>query len=311
MLLTFSPNPALERVALVEQFRSTKAPKPMRVSTWAGGAGLREATVIRLLGEAPLALGFFGGHLGDLLVEALERQHVPQMLVRTEASTRGSLITLDKDQGFISELPEAPPVFTDIEAAKLLATLEKYLPDADHLLISDAEEGHTVPLFQEAVDRAQAAQVPVIADLSGEALDMAVQAGVWTIQVNLKTLQRQTERSLAHDFAIVQEAQAMRAQGVQNVIVTLGEEGALLIAGKGVFRIKAPIVSHFNPVGSGETLSAAFAVHYLRTGDLLDAVRFGCAAASVNVTHDEPGYATPGETAVLYPHTQVSPVQIR
>ncbi|MDX1934327.1 MAG: PfkB family carbohydrate kinase [Capsulimonadales bacterium] len=311
MILTFSPNPTLERVALVEQFRTGQTQKPMRVATWAGGGGLREANVIRLLGGDPLALGFVGGRLGDLLIEALERQQVPHALTPVVASTRGSFITIDKERGFISELPDPPPEFTEAEAAKLLSSLDERLPDADLLVMSDAEEGNAASLFGEAIGRAKAAGVPIIADLSGDALDLAVRLGVYVIQVSIKTLQKQTERSLAHDSAIVQEAQAVRAQGVDNVLVTLGDEGALLIGPDGAFRLQPPVVSHFNPVGSGETLSAAFAVRLLQTRDVVDAARFGCAAASVNVTHDEPGYATPGEVGVLYPRTTATPIVIR
>jgi fructose-1-phosphate kinase PfkB-like protein len=92
---------------------------------------------------------------------------------------------------------------------------------------------------------------------------------------------------------------------VGNVCVTLAEEGALLVNPEGAFRIKPPIVSHFNPTGCGETLTGAFAAHWERTRDVIEAVRIGCAAASVNVTHDEPGHATPGEVSVLFPRTTV------
>jgi fructose-1-phosphate kinase PfkB-like protein len=39
------------------------------------------------------------------------------------------------------------------------------------------------------------------------------------------------------------------ASGVENVVVTLGEEGALLVNPDGVWRVKPPVVSHFNPTG--------------------------------------------------------------
>ena len=81
--------------------------------------------------------------------------------------------------------------------------------------------------------------------------------------------------------------------------------------GAGAWRVQAPIVSHFNATGSGETLSGALAVQWERTHDIVEAVRYGCAAASVNVTHDEPGYATPGEVNVLLPKTTAVPVVIR
>jgi len=64
-------------------------------------------------------------------------------------------------------------------------------------------------------------------------------------------------------------------------------------------------VSHFNPTGCGETLVGAFAAHFERSNDVVEAVRYGCAAASVNVTHDEPGHATIGEVNILLPKTTV------
>jgi tagatose 6-phosphate kinase len=312
MIVVFAPNPALERVALVEQFQPGQGPqKPMRVATFAGGGGLRAASVIRMLGGDVLALGFVGGHLGAILRDCLDRQDVPHVLTPTAAGTRGDFLLLDKDRGVITEVPEIPPAYTEAEAETLLATLARHLERASLLLVADGQEDTDPALFSRAIRAAQERGVPVLADACGGALDAAVGAGVWLVRVNLKMLQRRTERSLRHDSAILEEARAMRAKGVENVVVTLGEEGALLVTESGAWRVKAPIVSHFNPTGSGETLSGALAVHYQESGDIVEALRYGCAAASVNVTHDEPGYATPGEVAVLFPRTIAGPIRNR
>jgi fructose-1-phosphate kinase PfkB-like protein len=284
----------------------------MRVMTYAGGAGMRAASVVRLLGGDVLALGFAGGHLGALLRECLERQDVPHLLTPIATDTRGGFLLLDREKGVITEIPEDAPAYTPAEADKLLTSLERHLPRTSLLIVADgADERSSDPeLFGRAIDAAKAAGVPVLADLCGPGLNVAVEKGVWLIRANLKSLQKQTERSLMHDYAILLEARAMIAQGVGNVVVTLAEEGALLIDANQALRIKAPIVSYFNPTGSGETLSGALATQWERTKDLVDAVRYGCAAASVNVTHDEPGYATPGEVAILYPRTTAVPVQV-
>lgn len=316
MILTLAPNPALERVALVEEFQSTKRQKPMRVSTFAGGAGLRAASVIRLLGGDALALGFVGGHLGALLRDCLDRQDIPHVLTHTQAETRGDFLLLDREQGVVTEVPEDPLPFTEAETDRLLTALERHLGHARLLIIADRQDGEPVArLASRAAAMAREAKVPVIADLRGEALCAVVEQKVWLVRVNLKTLQKQTERSLQHDSAIIAEASEMRDKGVENVCVTLGEEGALLVTGEGAYRIKPPIVSHFNPTGCGETLVGAVAAFWDRNPDgvdaLVTAVRYGCAAASVNVTHDEPGYATPGEVNILWPRTTVQKVNPR
>jgi tagatose 6-phosphate kinase len=319
MILVFAPNPALERVALVDQFQPAPQPqKPMRVSTFAGGSGLRAATVIRLLGGDVLATGFVGGHLGGLLRDSLDRQDVPHVLTHIAADTRGDFLVLDKEKGVVTDIPESAPRFTPEEADKLLHSLRRHIASASLLLVADgpdenddAQSEVVADLFARALAVAKEANVPVLADVYGPAFEGAVEAGAWLLRINYKALQKRTERSLQHDSAIIKEAQALLERGVGNVVVTLSEEGALLVNADGAWRVKAPIVSHFNPTGSGETLSGALAVHYEKTHDLLDAVRYGCAAASVNVTHDEPGYATPGEVGVLYPRTVVGPVIVR
>ncbi len=312
MILTFAPNPALERVALVQEFSPGAPQKPMRVSTFAGGAGLRAANVIRLLGGDVLALAFVGGALGELLRDCLDRQDIPHILTHTQADTRGDFLLLDKEKGVITEIPETPAPPSEAEQEKLMASLARHIENARVLVIADGQEGSDPALFGRAIATAKTAGVPVLADLCGAALGAAIKGGVWLLRVNLLTLQKWTERSLQNDRAVVEEAQAMITGGVENVVVTLGEEGALYINGEGAWRVKAPVVSHFNPTGSGETLSGALAVRWTQNnGDVLDAVRYGCAAASVNVTHDEPGYATPGEVGILYPRTTASPVVLR
>ena len=288
----------------------------MRVSTFAGGASLRAATVIRLLGGDALALGFVGGHLGALLRDCLDKQDVPHVLTPIASDTRGDFLLLDREKGVVTAIPERAPIFTDTEADKLLATLDRHLERAQILLVADgpsandeAADAQAADLFSRAIKQARARNVPVLADISGAAWPAVFENGAWLLRVNLKTLQKRTERSLQHDSAIIDEARILLTGGkIQNVVVTLGEEGALLVSETGAWRVKAPVVSHFNPTGSGETLSGALAVQYLKTGDLVEAVRYGCAAASVNVTHDEPGYASPGEVGVLFPRTIAGPV---
>jgi ribokinase len=86
-------------------------------------------------------------------------------------------------------------------------------------------------------------------------------------------------------------ARALQSAGARNVILTLGERGALLLAGN------APpeIVPAFNagPVvettGAGDAFCGGFAAALAEGQTLLAAVRFGCATAGISVTR--PGTA--------------------
>jgi tagatose 6-phosphate kinase len=306
MILVFDPNPALERVALVEEFVSGETRKPMRVSTHAGGAGLRAAHAARQHGADVLALGFVGGHLGSLLRECLDRQDIPHVLTPIAADTRGDFLLLDRERGVVTEVPEQAPAFDASEAERLLAALERHLPHAALLILADAQpEGGDRDLFARAFAAARRAEVPVWADLRGEAMEAAIAGGAWLLRTNLKNFQRRTERSLQYDSAILAEARGIVAGGVGHVCVTLGEDGMLLINAEGAWRIAPPVVSHYNPTGSGETLVGAASARYEREPDLLAALRYGCAAAAASVAHDAPGQAAPGEVLALLPRTTI------
>jgi 1-phosphofructokinase family hexose kinase len=302
MILVFDPNPALERVALVEEFAPGEPRRPMRVSTYAGGAGLRAAHVARQSGADVLALGFVGGRLGELLRDGLDRQDIPHVLTPIAADTRGDFLLLDKEKGVVTEIPEAAPAISEAEAERLLGTLERHLRGSA-LLVAAGSPDADPAVVARALELARDAGIPTAADLRGPAIEAAAETGVWLLRMNLKTFQSRTERSLQYDSAILAEARDLVGRGVGNVLVTLGVEGALLVNAEGAWRVKPPVVSHFNPTGSGEALVGALAARWEHEPDLLDAVRYGCAAGSVNVTHDEPGFATPGEIAVLLPKT--------
>lgn len=309
MILVLAPQPALERVALVDPFQAGQAPKkPTRVLTFAGGPGLRAARVAHLLGAEVFALSFAGGQLGNLLRENLEKENIAHVLVPTAAPTRGDLLTLDRENGVAHDVPGPVSPVTPDEADRFLSRFSEHLPGANLTILAGNDSGLPLDFWQRAFTLARQNNVPVLADLSGDALDAAKIGGAWLVRVNLHNFQRYAETSLMHDSAIVGEARRLLEQGVQNVVVTLGDEGALLINGTGAWRVKAPVVSHFNPTGAGETLSGALAAYYTRTGDLLESLRYGCAAASVNVTYDAPGYASSGEVGVLFPRTVAGPL---
>jgi fructose-1-phosphate kinase PfkB-like protein len=313
MILVFAPFPALERVAMTERFVPGEPQKPLRVSTFAGGPGLRAASVIRLLGGEALVVGSAGGRIGELLADALDKQDIPHVLTRTASETRGGFLLLDREAGVVTLIPENPPVIADRESTKLLSSFDRHLVSASHALITGDDDGES-GLLTAAMENARRASVPIIADLKGESLTAGLKVGgIFLLRVSHKSLQRHLERSLIHDSAIVRAAEELRSKhGVGHVVVTLGEDGAILSNETGATRVHAPVVSHFNPTGGGQTLVGAMTARLIQNGgDMVDALRWGCASASVNVTYDEPGYATPAEVLILLPKTTAIPVQTR
>ncbi len=93
-------------------------------------------------------------------------------------------------------------------------------------------------------------------------------------------------------------AQQLRQQGVQQVIVTLGERGAYFVGEQEAFYTPALAVDQVDTTAAGDTFCGALAVALTEQQSLPDAVRFACAAAALAVTRLGAQPSIPQRTAV-------------
>ena len=100
------------------------------------------------------------------------------------------------------------------------------------------------------------------------------------------------------DAELIQNAEKLLALGAQNVIVSLGGDGALLV-GKGIepVLLPAPQGKVVNTVGAGDSLVAGFIDEYLASGNIAKAFRKGIATGSASAFSE--GLATREEVEAL------------
>jgi fructose-1-phosphate kinase PfkB-like protein len=78
---------------------------------------------------------------------------------------------------------------------------------------------------------------------------------------------------------------ALRARGIEVVVVTAGAEGALLADDRGVCHASVPPVHVLNPTGSGDLLLAGLVVGIEAGRGLRDALALGAACGTAGATH--------------------------
>lgn len=94
-----------------------------------------------------------------------------------------------------------------------------------------------------------------------------------------------TEQSVTSVADAERAADALLARGVRNVVVTLGAQGALVKNSAVTKHVPAldagPVIE---TTGAGDAFNGGFAVALSEGLELVEAVRFGCAAAAISVT---------------------------
>jgi ribokinase len=107
---------------------------------------------------------------------------------------------------------------------------------------------------------------------------------VYLLTPNESEAEMLTGVAVASERAAARAADALLALGVQNVAITMGSRGAF-IAGEGIrqlipgFKVKA-----VDATGAGDVFNGALVVALAEGRQLLEAARFGCAAAAISVT---------------------------
>jgi ribokinase len=96
-----------------------------------------------------------------------------------------------------------------------------------------------------------------------------------TLLTGIKVVDEETAAQAAHVFL---------SKGVQNVIITLGKQGAYFKNKNETLIIKAPEVKALDTTAAGDTFSGALTVAITEKMDWEKAIQFAVQAASISVT---------------------------
>jgi 1-phosphofructokinase family hexose kinase len=122
----------------------------------------------------------------------------------------------------------------------------------------------------------------VVIDSRSVALSDILSIKPWLIKPNQGEIEAYVGKSIENIDSAAKVARELFSLGIENVMISLGEGGAVLASESGVFYAKAPFVKVLSTVGAGDSAIGGFLDGFLR-GDsseccLARAVAYGTAA---------------------------------
>ena len=259
MILTVTPNPALDLTWHVDSIRAGETHRADAGTVRAGGKGIDVARVAHAQGVAVRALGTVGGSTGEEFSAELRASGVPHRLVPVAGATRRSIALVDEQQGDTTVINERGVNPTDAEWAVLVGEIVDALPGASVLVISGSlPPGAPSTLLPILIGLGRDADVPVIVDTSGPALLQAADAGASVLKPNAAELAEAT----GIDDPI-EGARVLLERGASLVLLSRGADGMLAITASGsphILGARLPEALAGNPTGAGDAAVAACAV---------------------------------------------------
>ena len=255
------------------------------VTTLDGVAGksVNVAKVLKELGARPIAVGYLGGDRGQNLRSVLDDRRIEHEFVEVTARTRQCVTVIDKPAGKVTELVEESQPVAAADYDALLATLRMRIRGCKALVMSGTLTPGGPPDFYFHCTRlAHGVGALSIVDAQGEALLEALKAGPGLVKPNRLELAATVGRALPDERARMSAMRELHGRGAQRIVVTAGKEPTLAFDGRSFWRVRAPQIKAVNPIGSGDSFTAALTWRLLRGEDLGEACRWASAAGAAN-----------------------------
>ena len=287
MIYTVTLNPALDYVMSVSEIEKGETNRSTGELIRFGGKGINVSFVLKELGEESTALGFIAGFTGDKLAYEVENSGVRASFTRLGSGMTRINVKLKSD--CITEVNADGPEITEEDTKRLLSALSLIM-DGDTLVLSGSvpkKAPHDIyeRILAEVSDRA----VRTVVDTSGSRLIKCLPSHPWLVKPNKSELEELVGGTLISDEDIAKAARELQRQGAKNVLVSLGEEGAMLVTEEGeVLRQSAFEITPVNTVGAGDSAVAGYIVG-IKDG-YEAALRLACAAGAAAAASD--GLAT-------------------
>lgn len=298
MILTVTPNAAVDKTYRIEGFRLDRVNRPSLTYTVAGGKGINVARVYQTLGGKALATGFLAGVQGRIVARAMAAEQITDAFVRVSGESRLCIAVIDPTTGTQTEVNESGPETSPRAVRALLRQVARLLSQQRFefvVLSGSLPPGVPETLYADLIALAQEAGVRTVLDTSGPALQAGIAARPWMIKPNRAELESYAGRPIGDQAALLAAADALCNRGIAVVAITLGAEGALLVTAEQTWQATPPPIPFASAVASGDSFVAAFLWAWTegeRPEDPEAALRLATGAGAANAEVIGAGFCT-------------------
>ncbi len=297
MIVCVAGNPAIDKLFEVDAVRPGDIHRPDAFVPLPGGKGIHVAQVATALGADAIATGILGGHHGRWLSETLAGEGIRGVFAWAAAGeTRSCLTVADRATARLTEFYEDGIRATRQDWAALAEIVEELLGGGASWLAmaGSVPAAEDLPGYAELIAKARRAGVRTAIDSRGPDLVRALESRPDLVKINAYEAAELLDRPIT-EIAHARDAAAevrRRAGGDRHAaIVTLGEQGMVLIdPGGGVWHGSVAVHGDY-PVGSGDAFLAGLLAALTADPGIAwpEAARLGLGAAAANA--EVPGAA--------------------
>lgn len=285
MIYTLTFNPAIDYIITTDKIVEGAVNRTTAEQIYFGGKGINVSRILKELGVPSTALGFIGGFTGEAIEQCLKSGGIACDFVKIGGNTRINVKINDTD------INASGPDIPNEKLQELYQKLEK-LTDKDFLVISGSVP-KSLPqnTYEIILERLKHKGINFVIDAEKDLLVNTLKYKPFLIKPNHHELGAIFDIEISDFETTLFYADKLQKQGAQNVMVSMGGGGAVLLDEYGNSHIaNAPKGKVISAVGAGDSAVAAFLAEYQNSGDYHKCLKLAVAAGSATAFSD--GLAT-------------------
>lgn len=261
MILTVTPNSALDRVFFIEEWTPGLPIRIDEMVTAAGGKGLDASVSLSCQGIPSVALTFLAGEIGRELEGVLTAYGIETAPIWVDGETRVAHVVAEQKHRRHTHLISGNLLITAAHMDAFLGELARRLESASWMVCGGSlPKGVGTSVYTKFVTLARAARVPSLIDTSALPIEPVLQARPTILKMNRQEFEAAFGVRIATAEALLREGRKIReASRLENLVITCGQEGLYALTGEGAYLAQAPAQIAVNAAGAGDAVSGALA----------------------------------------------------
>ena len=287
-IVTLTLNPAFDIHCYTENFQPYHENLAQITANDAGGKGVNISRALTVNGVENTALVVLGEENAESFRKSLTADHIPFREITVTGRIREN-ITLHTNNAPETRISFAGFTANDLLIDTVEAELNTLLEHGDILTFTGRNpDGVSLDRVKTMLIKLRDRGVKIVLDSRSFGKQDLIDVRPWLIKPNEEEIGMYTDIHVKDFSDAKAAAEALRSTGIENVMISLGAQGALLACSAGCYTVQAPKIEALSTIGAGDSSIGGFCAAAMEGLDYPDmlcyAVSFGSAACMTEGT---------------------------
>ena len=287
---TITLNAAYDLVGRLKRIELGEVNTVETLGLFPAGKGINVAKVLKDLGVDVTVGGFLGEDNQGDFVTLFDKLGLQDKFQRVPGRTRINVKITETDAD-VTDLNFLGYEISESAWQQFVADSLAYCQSFDIVAVCGSlPRGVTPDLFADWLKQLHQAGIKVVLDSSNAALAAGLNAKPWLVKPNHRELEAWVGYTLNSLEEIVSAAKKLKAQGIANVIISMGAQGSVWLSDEAVIQAQPPKCENVvSTVGAGDSMVAGLIYGLINGLPQKDILAFASAVSAFAVSQSNVG----------------------